>query len=79
MSITSRIGNQASRPRRSGRPLIEAYIERIAHDDEEAEKEIETFALEGLDSGESIEADEMYWEEKRRRLIARAAGEPDAG
>jgi hypothetical protein len=50
---------------------VEAYVERIARDDEQAEKEIEALALEGLNSGESIDADEKYWEEKRRRLIER--------
>jgi hypothetical protein len=50
---------------------VEAYIERIARDDQEAEKELEALALEGLDSGESILADERYWEEKRRGLIER--------
>jgi len=50
---------------------IEAYIERIARDDEEAEQELEALALEGLNSGDSIEADAKYWEEKRRRLIGR--------
>jgi hypothetical protein len=50
---------------------VEAYVERIARDDEQAEQELETLALEGLDSGESIEGDEQYWDEKRRRLIER--------
>jgi hypothetical protein len=50
---------------------VEAYIERIARDDQQAEEELEALALEGLNSGESIEADEKYWEEKRRRLIER--------
>ena len=50
---------------------VEAYIERIARDDEQAEQELEALALEGLNSGESIEADDKYWEEKRRRLIER--------
>jgi hypothetical protein len=36
-----------------------------------AEEELEALALEGLNSGESIEADEKYWEEKRRRLMER--------
>ena len=36
---------------------VETYIERIARDDEQAEKELEALALEGLNSGESIEAD----------------------
>jgi hypothetical protein len=50
---------------------IEAYVERIARDDQQAEEELEASALEGLGSGESIQADEKYWEEKRRRLIQR--------
>jgi hypothetical protein len=36
-----------------------------------AEEELEALALEGLNPGESIEADEKYWEEKRRRLMER--------
>ena len=50
---------------------IEAYVERIARDDERAEEELETLALEGLNSGDSTVADERYWEQKRRRLIER--------
>jgi hypothetical protein len=50
---------------------VEAYVERIARDDERAEQELEALALEGLNSSESIEGDEKYWEEKRRRLIER--------
>jgi antitoxin ParD1/3/4 len=50
---------------------IEAYIERIALDDQQAEDELEALALEGLNSGEPIEADERYWEEKRHRLTER--------
>ena len=41
---------------------MEAYVERIARDDEQAEQELEALALEGLNSGESIEADEKYCE-----------------
>jgi hypothetical protein len=36
-----------------------------------AEAELEALAIEGLDSGESIEADEQYWAEKRQRVIDR--------
>ncbi|MEX2261960.1 MAG: hypothetical protein WD696_08405 [Bryobacteraceae bacterium] len=50
---------------------VEAYIERIARDDEQAEEELEAIALEGLNSGESIEAGPGYWEEKHRRLDER--------
>lgn len=47
---------------------VEAYVERIARDDQREEEELEALALEGLDSGESIPADETYWQEKRRGL-----------
>ena len=50
---------------------IEAYIERIALDDQQAEEELEALALEGLNSGESIKVDARYWEEKRRLLLER--------
>jgi hypothetical protein len=50
---------------------VETYIERIARDDQAAEDELEALAIEGLNSGDSIEADERYWAEKRQRLIDR--------
>ena len=50
---------------------VEAYIERIACDDQQAEEELEALAVEGLSSGASMVADGQYWEEKRRRLIER--------
>ena len=50
---------------------VETYIERIAHDDQTAEEELEALALEGLASGESTRADEKYWTEKRQGLIDR--------
>jgi hypothetical protein len=40
-------------------------------DDRQAEEEFEALALEGLHSGESIEVNEKYWEEKCRRLMER--------
>ena len=43
---------------------VEVYVERIARDDEEAEKELESLAVEGLESGDSILADDRYWAEK---------------
>jgi hypothetical protein len=72
MSITIHPGLETRlRARASAEGLsVEAYVERIASDDEQAERELETLALDGLNSGE-LEADEMYWERKRRRLIER--------
>jgi hypothetical protein len=50
---------------------VETYIERIARDDEAAEEELEALALEGLRSGEPIEVDQGFWEEKHRLLEER--------
>jgi hypothetical protein len=50
---------------------IEAYVERLARDDEAAEEELEALALEGLNSGQSIEGSASYWDEKRRLIIDR--------
>jgi len=41
----------------------------MARDDQAAEGELEVLALEGLKSGESIEADERYWADKCQQLI----------
>jgi hypothetical protein len=50
---------------------IQAYIERLARDDEAAEEEPQALALERLNSGQSIERSESYWDEKRRLIIDR--------
>jgi len=47
---------------------VEAYLERIARDDQDAERELEELALEGVESGDSIEAGDRYWEEKLSRI-----------
>jgi hypothetical protein len=48
-----------------------AYIERLLKADQSAEEELESLALEGLNSGEPIEVGPGYWEEKHRRLDER--------
>ena len=50
---------------------VETYIERIARDDLQAEKELEDLALEGINSGDSIVVEARYWEEKGNRLLER--------
>jgi len=50
---------------------VETYLERIAHNDQAAELELEALAIEGLNSGESIEAEEPYWAAKRESLLSR--------
>ena len=73
MSITIHSELEARLPARAEAEglTVDAYLERIAHDEEEAERELESFALDGLNSGQSIVADDNYWEEKRARLIER--------
>lgn len=50
---------------------IEAYLERLIAIDQRANDELQVLALEGLDSGEAIEAGPGYWEQKHRRLDER--------
>ncbi len=50
---------------------IDAYVERLLLSEEEAGKELELQALEGLQSGAPIEVGRDYWEEKHRRLDER--------
>jgi predicted kinase len=47
---------------------VEAYVERLLAADELAHEELERLALEGLDSGDPMEIDSGYWQEKHRRL-----------
>lgn len=47
------------------------YVERLLKTEQAAEEELESLALEGLNSGEPIEAGPGYWEEKHRRLDER--------
>ncbi|HXM46202.1 MAG TPA: hypothetical protein VN924_33525 [Bryobacteraceae bacterium] len=51
---------------------IQAYVERIARDDEAAEEELEALAIEGLSSGQPIKGSKSYWDEKRRRIVDRS-------
>jgi len=50
---------------------VPAYIESLLKADQSAEEELESLALEGLNSGEPIEVGPGYWEEKHRRLDER--------
>ena len=50
---------------------VPAYVERLLEADQSAEEELESLALEGLNSGEPIQVGPGYWEEKHRRLDER--------
>jgi hypothetical protein len=45
---------------------IEAYLERPVQADQHGIEELEALALEGIESGASIEAGPSYWQEKHR-------------
>ena len=47
---------------------VSASVERLVEADQAAEQELESLALEGLNSGEPIEVGPEYWQEKHRRL-----------
>ena len=50
---------------------VEAYVERLVKADQVADDELESLALEGLNSGDPIDVGPGYWEEKHRRLDER--------
>jgi hypothetical protein len=50
---------------------IEAYLERLVQADQQAIEELETLAIEGLESGAPIEAGPSYWQDKHRQLDER--------
>jgi hypothetical protein len=49
---------------------VDAYLQSLLLSDKEPVEELEALALEGLNSGDPIEASPGYWEEKHRRLDA---------
>ncbi len=50
---------------------VTEYVALLVNADQSAEEELEALALEGLNSGVSIEVGQGYWEEKHRRLDER--------
>lgn len=50
---------------------VPAYVERLVQGDQSAGEELESLALEGLNSGDPIAVGPGYWEEKHRRLDER--------
>jgi len=50
---------------------IEAYLERLVHADQLGMEELESLALEGLNSGAPIAVGPSYWQEKHLRLDER--------
>lgn len=50
---------------------VPAYVERLLNADQSEEEELESLAVEGLNSGEPIAVGPGYWEEKHRRIEER--------
>ena len=50
---------------------IESYLERLVRADQQGTEELESLALEGLNSGAPIDAGPSYWQEKHFRLDER--------
>ena len=50
---------------------VNAYVERLVKADQAAEEELESLALDGLNSGQPIQVGPGYWAEKHRRLDER--------
>ncbi len=56
-----------------GYSSVSEYIRELIRTDQKRrhEERIDALLLEGLQSGEPIEATETYWDEKKRKLAAR--------
>jgi len=50
---------------------VEQYLERLIQAEQDADEKLQALAMEGLNSGEPIEASAGYWEAKHRRLDER--------
>jgi len=50
---------------------VEAYLERLVRAEQEAKDELESLALEGLNSGEPIGVGPAFWEDMHRKLDQR--------
>jgi hypothetical protein len=50
---------------------IETYLERLVRADQQGTEELESLALEGLNSGAPIGVGPSYWQEKHLRLDER--------
>jgi hypothetical protein len=50
---------------------IETYLERLVRADQQGTEELESLALEGLNSGAPIDPEPSYWQEKHLRLDER--------
>jgi hypothetical protein len=50
---------------------IEDYLERLVQSDVQADDELQSLALEGLESGAPIDVQPDYWERKHRSLDER--------
>ena len=50
---------------------VEAYLESLVRADQQGTEELESLALEGLNSGAPIEVGPSYWQEKHLRLDER--------
>jgi hypothetical protein len=71
ITIDPRLEERLRRRAESAGLTVEAYVERLVGADQDAEDELQSLALEGLNSGAPIEVGPGYWEEKHRRLDER--------
>jgi hypothetical protein len=73
VTIDSRLDDHLLEKAAAEGMTVPAYVERLVEADESGERELESLALEGINSGEPIEVGPGYWEEKHRRLDERIA------
>jgi hypothetical protein len=71
ITIDPKLETQLRRRAETEGLTVTAYVERLIKDDEAALDELESLALEGVNSGDPIQVGPGYWEEKHRRLDER--------
>jgi hypothetical protein len=71
ITIDSKLEAQLRERAKAEGLTVAAYLERLVRSDRTASEELESLALEGLNSGDPIEVGSGYWEEKHRRLDER--------
>jgi hypothetical protein len=52
---------------------VTEYVEQVLQSDQSAEDELESLALDGINSGRPVQVGPDYWIEKHRRLDTRLA------
>lgn len=71
MTIDPKLEERLRERAESAGLTVDAYVEHLLSASQAAEEELESLALDGLNSGDPIKVGPGYWEEKHHRLDER--------